>query len=226
MNRTSLTLIVPLILLVAIGATPIMITEDVFASKYQRHTSGNLSQAASITNSCLNPVFKSNTKDNMISNGNCGGTVSQQGKSGQASTPATVQNANPNIELQRATTTIPIRSPPPSTNSGTLSLAVSWQCNPPQVCDGLQAEDFGFEFQWPFHGFGLQPGQVPMSGTANFTIPNTLEIELTNPQTSDVQQVGLTVDPPCTKLNAVTFDTPIPRPGESITCTVKITIQE
>jgi hypothetical protein len=41
----------------------------------------------------------------MISNGNCGGTVSQQGKSGQASTPTTVQSANPTIEVQRATGT-------------------------------------------------------------------------------------------------------------------------
>ena len=40
----------------------------------------------------------------MISNGNCGGTVSQQGKSGQASSPITVQNANPIVEVQRATT--------------------------------------------------------------------------------------------------------------------------
>lgn len=39
----------------------------------------------------------------MISNGNCGGTVSQQGKSGQSSTPTTVQNTNPTIEVQRST---------------------------------------------------------------------------------------------------------------------------
>jgi hypothetical protein len=41
----------------------------------------------------------------VISNGNCGGTISQQGSSGQDSTPTTVQNANPTIEVQRATTT-------------------------------------------------------------------------------------------------------------------------
>jgi hypothetical protein len=105
-----LTLIVPLILLVAIGTTPIMITEDVFASKYQRLTSGNLSQAASITNSCLNPVSNSNTINNMISNGNCGGTMSQQG----ASIPTTVQNANPTIEVQRSTST----AQPPLTTTG------------------------------------------------------------------------------------------------------------
>lgn len=33
--------------------------------------------------------------------------MSQQGRSGQASTPTTVQNANPTIEVQRSTTTQP-----------------------------------------------------------------------------------------------------------------------
>jgi hypothetical protein len=97
-------LTVPLILLVALAMTPVMIAEDALA-RYQRHTGGNLNQAASVSNSCLNPVSNSNTNDNMISNGNCGGTISQQGKSGQASTPTTVQNANPNVEVQRSTTT-------------------------------------------------------------------------------------------------------------------------
>ena len=67
----------------------------------------DLSQAASISNSCLNPVSNSNTNSTLISNGNCGGTISQQGKSGQASTPTTVQNANPTIGVQRATGTPP-----------------------------------------------------------------------------------------------------------------------
>jgi hypothetical protein len=106
MNQTSLTLIVPLILLAAISTTPIITAEDAFASKFQRHT-GGVGQAASITNSCLNPVSNSNTNDNMISNGNCGGTISLQGRSGQASTPTTVQNANPTIEVQRGTGTQP-----------------------------------------------------------------------------------------------------------------------
>jgi hypothetical protein len=80
-----------------------MLTEDAFA-RYQRHTGGGLNQAASVRNSCLNPVSDSNTNDNMISNGNCGGTISQQGGSGQASTPTTLQNAHPTIEVQRSTT--------------------------------------------------------------------------------------------------------------------------
>jgi hypothetical protein len=103
-NRVNLTLIISLILLATVVTTPIAVTEDAFA-RYARHTGGDFSQAASVSNSCLNPVSDSNTNDNMISNGNCGGTVSQQGKSGQASTPTTVQNANPTIEVQRSTTT-------------------------------------------------------------------------------------------------------------------------
>jgi hypothetical protein len=43
----------------------------------------------------------------MVGVGNCGGTVSQQEKSGQAGATTTHQTANPTIELQRATTTQP-----------------------------------------------------------------------------------------------------------------------
>ena len=115
MNMACFTLIVPLIVLAALATTPVTVIEDAFA-RYQRHSGGDLSQAASIINSCLNPVSNSNTNDNMISNGNCGGTISQQGKSGQVSTPTTVQNANPTIEVQRATGTPPeggLGGPPP-----------------------------------------------------------------------------------------------------------------
>jgi hypothetical protein len=98
-------MVIPLILLAAIVTTPFMITEDAFA-RYQRHTDSDLKQAASISNSCLNPISTSNTNNNMISNGNCGGTISQQGRSGQASTPTIVQNANPTIEVQRSTATV------------------------------------------------------------------------------------------------------------------------
>jgi hypothetical protein len=114
MNRASLALTVPLILIAAIVTTPITIIEDAFA-KNGSHTGDEVGQAASISNSCLNPVSDSNTNDNMISNGNCGGTISQQGKSGQASGPTTVQNANPTIEVQRSTATA---QPPLTTTRG------------------------------------------------------------------------------------------------------------
>jgi hypothetical protein len=103
MNRVNLTLIVSLVLLAIIVTTPVMIAEDAFA-RYQRHSGSDLNQAASITNSCSNPVSNSNSNDNMISNGNCGDTISQQGGSWRASTPTTLQNANPTIEVQRSTT--------------------------------------------------------------------------------------------------------------------------
>ena len=67
MNRTSLTRVIPLVLLATLATTPIMISEDAFA-RYQRHTGNDPSQAASISNSCLNPVSTSNTNNNMISN--------------------------------------------------------------------------------------------------------------------------------------------------------------
>ena len=116
MSQANLALIVPLILLAVIVTTPITVTEDAFA-RNGKHT-GGVGQAASVSNSCLNPVSDSNTNSNMISNGNCGGTISQQGRSGQASTPTTVQNANPTIELQRSTTTSaqpPVATTPPET---------------------------------------------------------------------------------------------------------------
>ena len=58
-----------------------------------------------LSNDCLNPILDSNTIDNVVGVGNCGGTVSQQDESGQAGTTTTSQTTNPTIELQRATTT-------------------------------------------------------------------------------------------------------------------------
>jgi hypothetical protein len=107
---------VTVIMLVGTNLISVTATVDsAFASKNERHDASDVSQGASVSNSCLNPVSNSNTNDNMISKGNCGGTVSQQGKSGQASTPTTVQNANPTIEVQRQSTTA---QPPLTTTRG------------------------------------------------------------------------------------------------------------
>jgi hypothetical protein len=126
--------------------TPVMIAEDAFA-RYQRHTGGDLSQAASITNSCLNPISNSNANDNMISNGNCGGTVSQQGKSGQASTPITVQNANPNIEVQRSTTT---QSPVTGTHTTCTQCFDMLNATQKQAANQTLAGEFDFASGvWP-----------------------------------------------------------------------------
>jgi hypothetical protein len=76
-------------------------SENVFASY-------DVSQAASVSNECLNPIFDSNEDiDNAVGVGNCAGTVSQQDESGSASAPITSQTADPTIELQRSTTTQP-----------------------------------------------------------------------------------------------------------------------
>jgi hypothetical protein len=108
MHRANLTLIVPLILLAATVAISVTVSEDAFAR--ERYSGDSTSQAAAGSNECLNPILDSNNIDNAVGVGNCGGTVSQQDESGQASAPITSQTANPAIELQRATTT----TPPPS----------------------------------------------------------------------------------------------------------------
>jgi flagellar basal body-associated protein FliL len=110
MHRVNLAIIIiiviPILLLAATVAISFVITEDAFARE-GRYT-GDTSQAAAVSNECLNPIFDSNEDiDNAVGVGNCGGTVSQQDESGQASAPITHQTANPAIELQRATTSQP-----------------------------------------------------------------------------------------------------------------------
>lgn len=63
-HKANLNLLVPLALFAVIATTPVTVTED---ARYERHI-GGLSQAASISNSYLNPVSTSNTNNNMISN--------------------------------------------------------------------------------------------------------------------------------------------------------------
>ena len=94
------------LLAAATVAVSIMVSEDAYA-RDGRYSGDSTSQAASVSNDCLNPIFDSNTIDNAISVGNCAGTVTQQDESGQASAPITHQTANPTFEVQRATTTQP-----------------------------------------------------------------------------------------------------------------------
>ena len=105
-NKRSLAIAAVAVMLLSTTLISISATSDSAFARNERYVK-DINQAASVSNSCLNPVSNSNTNDNMISNGNCGGTVSQQGRSGQASTPITVQNANPTIEVQRSTRTQP-----------------------------------------------------------------------------------------------------------------------
>ena len=50
-------------------AVSVMVSEDAFA-KDGRY-SGDTSQAASVSNECLNPILDSNTIDNIVDVGNC-----------------------------------------------------------------------------------------------------------------------------------------------------------
>ena len=107
-NNRSLRIITmsAVLLAAATVAVSIMVSEDAYA-RDGRYSGDSTSQAASVSNDCLNPIFDSNNIDNAVGVGNCGGTVSQQDESGSASAPITSQTANPAIELQRATTTTP-----------------------------------------------------------------------------------------------------------------------
>jgi hypothetical protein len=64
---------IPVLLLAATVAISFIIAEDAFAKE---RYSGDTSQAAAVSNECLNPIFDSNTIDNAVGVGNCGGTVS------------------------------------------------------------------------------------------------------------------------------------------------------
>ena len=101
---------IPVLLLAATVAVSVIVSEEAYA-KDGRY-SGDTSQAAAVSNECLNPILDSNTIDNVVGVGNCGGTVSQQDESGSASAPITSQTANPAIELQRTTTSPPVTGEP------------------------------------------------------------------------------------------------------------------
>jgi hypothetical protein len=104
MHRANLTIItIPILLLAATVAISSTISEDAFA-RDGRYSGDSASQAAAVSNDCLNSILDSNTIDNLVGIGNCGGTISQQHESGQASALLTFQTANPTLELQRSTT--------------------------------------------------------------------------------------------------------------------------
>ena len=72
---------IPLILLAATVEISSTVSEDAFAR--EKYSGDSTSQADSVSNDCLNPIFDSNEDiDNAVGVGNCGGTVSQQDESG------------------------------------------------------------------------------------------------------------------------------------------------
>ena len=73
-ERANLTIMVaiPLILLAATVAISFTVSEEAFARE-GRYTGDTTSQAASVSNECLNPIFDSNEDiDNTVGVGNCG----------------------------------------------------------------------------------------------------------------------------------------------------------
>ena len=91
-KHTLLSIALMTVMLLATVAISFIITEDAFA-RNGRYT-GDTSQAAAVSNECLNPIFDSNNIDNAVGVGNCGGTISQQDESGSASAPITSQTAS------------------------------------------------------------------------------------------------------------------------------------
>ena len=77
-KKRNLTITSMTAVLFATVAISILLTDDASA-RNQKYSNDDQSRfGRSISNSCLNPVFESNTIDNVIGVGNCAGTVSQQ----------------------------------------------------------------------------------------------------------------------------------------------------
>jgi hypothetical protein len=132
--RVVVVVVIPLILIDAAATVAIfsMVLKDAFA-RDGIYSSDSASQAAAaVDNSCLNPIFDSNTIDNAFGVGNCGNTVSQQAEGGEASSPITVQTASPKIEVQ---------APPPSPEEPVESPQACRECFFASLTDG-QLEAF------------------------------------------------------------------------------------
>ena len=215
-----------ILLTVTLAVTIITITtsDNAFA-RNERYASDATSQVAAVSNECLNPILDSNTIDNAVGVGNCGGTISQQDESGQASAPITSQTANPAIELQRATSTSPPQepSPPPepSPNSGTVLLSVSANCpglppNDPN-CPGVDELSFAVSTN------AVSPTEFTpdMSGeqTVTFAPPSTFEVRLT----SGVE-ASVSTDAPCSEGVGPTITGNVPPAGETISCNIEVAI--
>ena len=124
-----------------------------------------LVKAASVNNDCLNPLFDLNTIDNVVGVGNCGGTISQQDESGQASAPITSQTANPTLELQRSTTTSQPGLGAPTTCEDCFNVlnddqqAAFEQHLPIQVREDITTIEDLCEFMNHLHA--INPGEIP-----------------------------------------------------------------
>ncbi len=135
-------------------AVSVMVSENAFA-KDGRY-SGDTSQAAAVNNECLNPIFDRNENiDNAVGVGNCAGTVSQQDESGSASAPITSQTANPDIELQRATTT-----QSPGLGSGDLNQIIECEGCFSSNMNDQQIQDFLSDYNSRVNDDGLSADSI------------------------------------------------------------------
>jgi hypothetical protein len=159
------------ILLATTVAISFMLTEDAFARNGRYGAGDTTSQAAAGSNDCLNPIFDSNTIDNVIGAANCGGTVSQQGESGQASSPITLQIASPRIEQSAQ----PPTPPTPPTGPCEECFAV---LTPDQIA--AFEEEIGMTI--PEACVALQDGtlSVVLVGVAlnDAGVPNPIELDI------------------------------------------------
>jgi hypothetical protein len=201
-------------------AAPSVITEYAFA-KSGRYTGDTTSQAASVNNECLNPILDSNTIDNIVDVGNCGGTVSQQDESGQASATTTSQTSNPDIELQRATTQPPLGNSPTEETSPFGTVELRYDCVG-VGCDFLKAE--------VFTNNALPPGPVSdptFDGQFTFASPSTFKILFYLFPLPGEGNMGVTSSSPaCPTVNgepAVTAN--LPPAGATVECDVTVFLE-
>jgi hypothetical protein len=181
-------------------------SENVAHAKYGRNAQ-EVNQAASLSNSCLNPLLDSNTIDNFNTIGNCGSTVSQQGEKGQSASPITLQTASPTIQVQSPQPP----SEPPTKETAILKVVKNIICPPgsEEICPNPSA------FTMSIEGANPSPVEFPGSSTGTeVTIDANTQYQVNEVVPSNppgLVFVGDSLSPECTGQLS---------PGETVTCTI------
>ncbi|MGC1132277.1 MAG: hypothetical protein WA941_05610 [Nitrososphaeraceae archaeon] len=211
MPKFKVSLSVTILLLVT--TISITVTENAFAERYRN------SQAAATSNSCLNPSFESSTLDIPNTIGNCGNTISQQEESSQASSPITLQSANPTLEVHPPPQ-LPAPEPPAPLASALLLVFKEAVCPEGVVCPGAQeftlvVDGTNPNPSGPFNPFPVIAFQVFLDAgdyrVQEIGIPDTPDLTLTD--------IDFSVD--CDSMQ----NGPI-QAGETRTCAVTNTYEE
>ena len=136
----------PKFVIVSIITTALMLlgTTATLAITTERTFAYENNQATSASNSCLNPLLDSRTFEIISNVGNCGNTVSQQAEEGQASSPTTLQIADPTIEVQAQQPEGPEPEPQPGPGPQTCEECFTAFLTDEQIAD-LEAEIVGIE---------------------------------------------------------------------------------